>query len=354
MKNKALPWEHGSEFHWMDGSAQDNEDGGHPWGRTAVFLGSGRDALRSIIKIGHAINGWRKILLPSFLCLEIAESIIKDGFDIEIYPDDPRLPIAAPPPKSDQAVFIVNTFGLREKWQRPPECGGGVIEDHTHDPWSQWAHESRADYCFASLRKTLPIPDGAVAWSPNGGALPPVPELSSIHQQAALRKLGAMILKALYLQGRAIPKQTFRGLVTAGERDISAGEISAIEPISTAIIDGMPCLSWRKRRRANFLHLSRALADLAGVSVLHPRDSMMCPFSVILVCGDGNMRDTLKARLIERDVYPAVLWPLKKLSVAIPEDSIALSERMLSLHCDGRYSIRDMDRVAALISESLP
>jgi hypothetical protein len=178
--------------------------------------------------------------------------------------------------------------------------------------------------------------------------------LSSIHQQAALRKLEAMILKALYLQGRAIPKQTFRWLATAGERDISAGEISAIEPISTAIIDGMTCLSWREQRRANFLHLSRTLADLASLSVLHPRDSTMCPFSVILVCEDGNMRDALKAGLIERDVYPAVLWPLKKSSAAIPEESITLSERMLSLHCDGRYSIRDMDRVAALINESLP
>ena len=37
-----------------------------------------------------------------------------------------------------------------------------LIEDHIHDPLSDWSQSSNADYAVASLRKTLPVPIGAM------------------------------------------------------------------------------------------------------------------------------------------------------------------------------------------------
>jgi hypothetical protein len=69
----------------------------------------------------------------------------------------------------------MNYFGLRT----PPDLelpeGVEVLEDHSHDPVSAWAEQSSADFCLASLRKTLPINDGGALWSPVGHRLPPAP-----------------------------------------------------------------------------------------------------------------------------------------------------------------------------------
>ena len=66
-------------------------------------------------------------------------------------------------------VVGVNYFGVREAepwqaWRERTECI--LVEDHAHDPASAWATTSTADYAFSSLRKTLPVPDGAILWSP--------------------------------------------------------------------------------------------------------------------------------------------------------------------------------------------
>ncbi len=64
--------------------------------------------------------------------------------------------------RKGDVLFIVNFFGLKAAgdYEKARELGIPVIEDHSHDPWSQWAIHSKADYVLVSLRKTLPIPDG--------------------------------------------------------------------------------------------------------------------------------------------------------------------------------------------------
>src|SRR5262249_44040970 len=118
----------------------------------------------------------------------------------------------------DDTVLVNNLFGRgrREPWdawsrEHPLVT---VIEDHTHDPLSDWARASTASYCVTSLRKTLPVPDGAVVWSPRGENLPaPTGDEST----AAQWKLVAMILKAAWLSGKTVSKAEFRSLQQTGE-----------------------------------------------------------------------------------------------------------------------------------------
>ncbi len=79
-------------------------------------------------------------------------------------------------PRAGDAILAVDYFGARHgaAW-RAFQAGRQdtlLIEDHSHDPQSTWATSSTADYAFASLRKTMPISDGAILWSPRGRALP--------------------------------------------------------------------------------------------------------------------------------------------------------------------------------------
>jgi len=267
--------------------------------------------------------------------------------------DDPREPIHAPNPGRGDALLIVNTFGLRPRWTSPGYHAGEVIEDHTHDPWSTWAKESRADYCVASLRKTLPIPDGGMLWSPVGLPLPEAPDITTSHEAAATRKLEAMIIKSLFLSGYQLGKTTYRSLAEDGETGISSKEISAIIPISAVVVECFDITRWRQKRYANYRLLADQLADCKELSVLQLKDQGSCPFSVVLVCQSSSTREHLRHGLLARRVYPAVLWSLEKPVLELPSKSIELSRRLLSIHCDGRYNESDLVRVADAVFESL-
>jgi hypothetical protein len=78
------------------------------------------------------------------------------------------------------------------------------------------------------------------------------------------------------------------------------------------------------------------------------------PFSFVGVFDEPGQREAMREHLLRRDIYPTVLWPLDNPVVAgIGVDDLALSQRMLSIHCDWRYSIEDMDTVAEVVQAGM-
>lgn len=330
-----------------------------PWHRNALFYGTGRDALRALLIYGQKKMGWTRLLMPSYFCQSVVSSLLSTGIKIEVYRDGPEIPA----PEFDNIQFqkgdlllVVNYFGLRTQPSYPqlPRDKIFIVENHTHDPLSFWAKTSNADWCFASLRKSLPIPDGAVLWSPIGNGLPPEPRLSEEHMRASLEKLAAMSLKALYLEGLFEDKEIFRTLTIAGNKRIGTGEVSAMSDWSRAMLERFPFLSWRKRRKDNHRALSSELSGLSWVRVLQPPpDGDTCPFSAVLLFDSPERRDFVRERLIEARVYPAILWSLEEPVVSgISESNLDFSRRMLSIHCDMRYDKKDMLRVAEIIQQA--
>lgn len=317
------------------------------------MVGSGRDALRLLYRHGCKELGWRRTYVPSYFCQEVISAIADEGLAVEVYFDDPRESIHAPRVKRDEVVLIVNTFGLRPKWTRNDDNPSVVIEDHTHDPWSTWAKESHADYCIASLRKTLPIPDGGMLWSPKGLALPSVPELTYLHELAAARKLEAMIIKSMFLGGYTADKTMFRSSAISGEAGISTKELSSITPVSLAVLECINLELWRERRLANFRMFADKLAEHSQIAVMLPKSPGSCPFSVVVICRDFLTRERLRYGLMQRRIFPAVLWPLEQSVLEIPGDSVELSRRLMSIHCDGRYGEKDVFFVIHAIDEVL-
>ncbi|HET9982412.1 MAG TPA: hypothetical protein VFQ38_02440 [Longimicrobiales bacterium] len=347
-------WELGSEFHYMPGDAGPAAGAGAPWDEAATCYGSGRDALRALVRHGRSRRGWKRIWLPTYYCPEVAASLADTGVAVRFYADGPLQPAAEPPAaEPGDVVLECNTFGLRSRPAAGPAADGvDIVEDHTHDPWSDWAQLSRADWCFASLRKALPVPDGAVLWSPRRHRLPPAPAVTPQHEQAAMRKLAAMVLKALYLDGFEVDKSVFRALSVVGEAHIAAadGAESGMTRWSAAMLGRFPLQAWRERRRENHRALRDAVADLPWLRVLGPGDDHgSCPFSVVLVLRSEEHRDVVRRGLLGSAVYPAILWPLDGSAAEIPRADRALSRRLLSVSCDMRYDARDMERVAWLL-----
>ena len=283
------------------------------------------------------------------------------------YPDSPCRPapdLSFCSFQPGDVFFVVNYFGLRG-----PETLTGLdlgpaelVEDHTHDPWSAWAATSTAAYCIASLRKTLPIPDGAVLWSPRGVSLPDRPPLMPLRQRTAEKKLAAMALKRRYLAGEPVAKDVFRRLQIDGEGGLAGGAVSAASPILERLLPTLPWDRWRQRRAANHRYFRQALGELETLRVLTaPADNGSCPFAAVVRFDDPARREQVRAAMIARSMYPAVHWPIgggaerhaPEQANADQAEAEQLSHCLLSLPCDFRYETSDLNRVVAAVRKEV-
>lgn len=347
-------WEHGSFMQWT--SPDEPGECLHPWGDNCVLCASGRDALRALIEHGRQERGWKRLYVPCYYCQEVVESLLSTGIEVRLYPNGPE---DQPPHPgvlglaSGDVLLRVCFFGLQDSLNSdiPNLSGAEVVDDYSHDPWCQGAWRSDADWAIVSLRKTLPLPDGGVLWSPQGHQLPRTPRITERHRLISLEKLAAMVLKTEYLAGNPVPKEVYRRLALSSEDSISQGHISGMPDWTQALVDCMPAFAWREIRRANYHTFAQAVADLSWLRVMKPVNTeYACPFSAVILIEDRELHNSLRTELIAHRIYPTTLWPMDKPAIDdIPPEYLAFSHRMLSIQCDARYTGKDLLRVADII-----
>lgn len=347
--SKVPPWEQGSEFHLMEGNGL-GDAAESPWKRNGLHFGSGRDAIKSILLLGMASMGWRRLWVPAYFCQKVVGALADTGIELQSYfswyPGMKDQSVNQASLSVEDVVLVVNHFGLKGELNSAfgRISSAAIIEDHTHDPWSPCAFNSTADFCIASLRKTLPVPDGGILWSPKNRTLPGLPILTEEHRRAAKEKLEGMELKKLFLAGKIADKVRYRTLSVSGEANLCGRNVSAISEWTAGVLATFPVFKWRELRKRNHEVLRGELASVDWVQVVSsPVANESVPFSCILLFDSAERREFVRAKLIEAAIYPAVLWSLEKPAVkGIPAEHIAASRRMLSIHCDMRYSVGDM------------
>lgn len=315
------------------------------------FFATGRNALEGIIKL----MGYKRVWMPCYFCYDVIASIEKLGVEIVFYNDFPANKndndvISKLSFKDGDVLLRMNYFGCRG-WRDNSHLRVPVIEDHSHDPVSDWALNSNADWCFASLRKTLPIACGAMVWSPKKLNLPRAIQTSACESMARAR-YEAMRLKDDYLKYGDVNKANFRKLYLATEKLIDTMPCSAIDKVSMEIISRLDIHEWTRQRRVNY-NVCRDLLK-GQFEVLEPeREFDMHPFSLVLLTRDNQERESLRQKLIGANVYPAILWSIpddtdKGINTSVERD---FSTRMLSVHCDARYTERNMEVLCNIIKD---
>jgi hypothetical protein len=332
-------WEQGSDFHL----SLEAGEASYPWTSVPHSLwGSGRDALRALLAWGAEAHGWRRLLVPSYFCQPVVVAIQRE-IEVSVYEHGPTSPARARiEPGPGDVVLVVALFGMSPA---PLASGGAaLIVDFSHDPIGPDAARSTADYAIASLRKTLPLPDGGVLWSPRGLSLPAERSVTPDHASAVLDRLSAMTLKQHYLTGQAVDRAEIRRLSMRGEDAIGQGDISGISAFSRSRLLTLPVASWRAARALNLAAFREAVGELPDVQL------MDAPFAATLIFTEPDARDRVRDALIAARIYPAVLWSLDEPAVGgIPAADVDLAHRILSIHCDYRYTQSDMVRVAEVI-----
>lgn len=310
---------------------------------------SGRQALQHLIETQAWKRGWKRLWVPAYYCGESLEYI--KGIDVKRYS---LLPDVVPSWEylseicdfqEGDVLMLVNFFGMHQPID-VSEWDITVIEDHTHDIASEWALKSTADWCFASIRKLMPIPDGGILWSPKRNKMPSPfgIDLDGEYCEISDKRLKAMSLKSEYLRGKDVDKQEFLSLFVETEEVFSKIKIGGACMSTFLTCREIDYLSWRDLKLKNLNHIK---------PLLKPRKCEVVDnaiFSLLLKFKDKCERDSVRRELIERGVYGAILWPdVYEIEPGSPEKR--WGDRMLSLHVDGRYTLQDMECLAEILNE---
>lgn len=336
--------EFGSDFHFVDTYYS-------KWAHLmdvyhdAVLLADGRQCIVALIRQ----YGWHRMWMPEYFCYEVIDTIREQtGIEIVYYQNwpstDDRKVVEALPYQEGDVLFRVNFFGMRD-FRSNKNIPVPVIEDHTHDLLGPWALRSDADWCMASLRKSLPIPEGGMLWSPKGYTLEQKLTLTGGNEKVAATRWEGMEMKAAYLNGELKDKEAFRKRYIDTEEWLDHAGLSLIDERSKDYIGQLDINAWMGAKRRNWI----MLRQLVKADVVTVEDESCNPFSFIILAESEEKRNEIRKRLIERSVYPAILWNVPESTCKEVQD---FSHRMLSIHCDGRYTEDDMQQLAAIVNGS--
>ncbi len=330
-----------------------------PWLEGSSLFASGSDALAALVRWGRRHHGWRRVWLPSYYCPEVPAALraIADDVAVCAYPDHDLLATpdlhAVATVKGD-VVVVANQLGVR----RPPaglpgHAGVVMVEDHSHDLGSEWALHSEADFAFASLRKTLPIPDGGAVWSPRGHQVPSEPAGSAGSGGVAFDRLVTALDRRERRSGLAGDRLRFRALARVAAGPPGQAQHPGISPVSRALLPHMPVRAWREQRSRNLPVLIEGIGAPAHATILTAPEGGVA-FALTLVFDTPAARRRAEQALVARAVVPTVLWPLDPAcDPGVGPLDADLSRRILSVHADQRYDEADMRHLAGILRAAL-
>lgn len=338
--------EFGSDFHYIDSY---NSGRAHLTDvfRGATLLADGRQCIVALIRQ----YGWKRIWMPDYFCYEVIETIkLQTGITVMFYEDTPLQEgqVDNLPFKEGDVLLRMNFFGIRDK-RSNANIPCPVIEDHTHDPFGHWSLYSDADWCISSVRKILPLPEGGMMWSPKEHKLEVEIKPSEENEKIAAIRWEGMEMKFKYLKGEGVSKEEFRKRYTETEEWFDYTEPALIDERSKKVVSKQLDINlWQGAKRKNWA-LLQSLVNKDVCKVLKPEDETCTMFSLVLLFENKEIRDKVRKRLIDACVYPAILW-------AVPDSASGntrnFSERMLSVHCDGRYSEDDIRQLASILNKA--
>lgn len=312
----------------------------HWHGQQTRFFALGRHALAQAAQELIA-RDVKLIHLPDFLCSSMLAPFERFmawrlyPLTEDLLPETGALDLLG----QGDAVLVCNFFGrdipsgVVESIRAARARGATVVSDLTHAPFepAPW----RDDLTIISLRKTLPIPDGAIIM---GHLLcdPPVveglsPDALDVRSAAAREKYSAARDGGNTASASQALSDFERYLETvATPAPMSDHSITALASLDTEAL--------ARARIRNAATIVRLLNDLDGLSPLPGYGSQLAPAYV--TCRTAHPRE-LQTSLARQGVYCPIHWPRPT-----QLDNLAWRNDLISLPIDHRYDSHDMERIA--------
>ena len=303
-----------------------------PWenGEKVSYVQSGRQALASIGRI-YASEGRDELLIPDYLCNSMLEGFDLSHWELRTYRINSELMIdtedllskVGDPPRTVvlSATYFGNEPSLRhrDRMKDLQDIGVRIIEDETHRIFGEL--NQVGDVAIASLRKLLPVADGA--YIRGDLDFETSQDASSIGWMAMDEKASGNIenAKSLYAQGnQEISSRTFDPTLPTSR------SLNVIEALDYEFI--------RNRRRSNAHYLRLNLKKRQYLEIVVNAE---IPSHLLVRIPEAKFA---QKKLADRGVFCPIHWPQ-------PEHLSNLQWRhdLLSIPIDHRYDREDMQRI---------
>jgi hypothetical protein len=316
-----------------------------------VYVESGRQGLTAI---AHELEeeGRRRLLVPAHFCDSMLEPFLARGWQVlplavgdDLFPvqgvvqqilEAPGTTVAlhAPYFGQDTPAHVKDDLAVARG------RGVKVIVDETHRPLSP--SEFPADFRIASLRKTLPLFDGAYVV---GLAAPRLVGPERTRTTLSGLRAAAMRSKDDYLRDggdATVHLDAFR----EADRIVADGLVPRpMSGESRALLARLRYAEIGRRRRQNARLLVDGLRALDLRVLFDPSGSSVVPSHVVLVVDQPR---ALQHALAARGIFCPIHWARP----ATVEMSV-WADRLLSLPIDQRYGPDDINQVVAALQASL-
>ncbi len=311
---------------------------------------SGRAALFHILSyIKKNMKEISSLMLPDYLCPSIIEIASKFDFNLIYYPVSDTLEINETVFSSlyrrKSAVLLINYFGLvslnkQIVFLNELDENICIIEDNVQSFYSM-LDISKADFCFTSFRKTLPLPDGALVKTIHKL---PIPNGENTFAQY---KIAGSILKKMR-NYKCIKDYVYLDLLEKGEKLINENLGKKISDFTLDLIPKIDLEQIKFLRKQNSIYLIEGLKTL-GIEPLITVNENAVPLFIPIYLQN---RDKIRNFLFDHQIYCPVHWKLD-CNLSFLSKGVDLAEHELSLIIDQRYQIEDMDRILVTLQKAL-
>ena len=309
------------------------------------YYASGRTALYQILRsLGPQHT---KVWMPDWLCHTMVEAAERAKTEVVFYElnNDFKATLEALDKsgyRDGEAVLMVNYFGLQDlnptsraiKDQYPQSI---VIEDDVQAYWCFAEQENPyAGFRFTSMRKAFAIPDGGLVKTSR-----PMLDVTGPNTFSPLKiKAGAM---KQHRGQDGIKDEDYLALFRQGDELISENYDSSMSDDSKRLFAGTDFGQAKRQRRANAKVILEGLKSL-GIKTLIEVSADAVPLFIPIYLEN---RDEVRKRMFQHEVFCPVHWPLEGMDVKKGKE---MAEHELSLICDQRYGVKEMNLILSLLN----
>ena len=241
-----------------------------------------------------------------------------------------------------------------------------IVEDVTHILYSPMSYDPSADYIVGSIRKWMPLPDGAVVIKRNA---PFAKELKADLEPTKFTSLreNALLLKTSYLRtGDPKTKEVYVGMLKQAEESLDDGAtVHKISKTAEQILTQARVVRISSRRSENYHNLyqmlQQMLIDLGDKNkkashafrLLPEVSDKIVPLMLPVVLTPDIDRDKVRKDLAARGIYTQIQWRIADGQAKAGSAAADISSHMLSFWIDQRYDRYDMEHTTEVFKEVL-
>ncbi|NLD24408.1 MAG: hypothetical protein GX670_09300 [Bacteroidales bacterium] len=319
------------------------------------FFNTGRSAIEYLLGKVIASRYGNKIFVPYFICSSVTDAIMRAGYRAEFYSitDNFQIDIESLEKKYSRdvrAVYVVHYFGgyldqkSYEYLMQLQSRGVVIIEDITLSIYTKHSHLiGFGNYVLGSLRKWLPIPDGAFLTSVNR-----IPEIDILegYNEYSFCYFVAQIMKGAYLNNSSLDKNEYLEISKKAMKALfSDYTIRKMTVISERYLSAYDPEKVIKARIDNYDYLIKNTEEISFIRPVLSRLDGQVPFGFVVLC---DQRDKLFQYLIANDIYCNIHWRIP--GTFCDKISRKLSESILTIPCDQRYGKKEMDYIIGVLN----